>query len=90
MTKQTVMDKWLKDDKGKYVFFQAPNWSLIGWAMCKLLGYFHLPARYGAGFTFLSEAFLFTWASLELTSGINYSRRLLGLVVLVFLVGSHF
>ncbi len=88
--KQSFADKCIKDNHGKVVLSQAPNWSLIGWLVSKIIGYIHLPAQFHNGFIFLETAFLFTWASLELTNGVNYFRRALGLVVITAIVLSKF
>jgi len=41
------------------------------------------------GFELLGSAFLFTWAYLEITSGVTYFRRLLG-VAAIAIVGFGF
>jgi hypothetical protein len=42
-----------------------------------------------SGADFLGSALLFTWAYLESTRGVSYFRRLVGLVILAAVVGSH-
>lgn len=77
---------FFKDKDGHVVIFQWPNLTLYGWLVCKGLALFITKPALHAGFERLGTAFLFAWALLELTKGVNYFRRLLGLVVLVALV----
>jgi len=87
--KQTFIDKCYKDKSGKVVLAQLPNAPLIGWAICKLLGYLPLSEKILAEIAFVGTALLFTWAYLELTSGVNYLRRLLGFAILLMLIIAH-
>jgi hypothetical protein len=79
---------FFKDNKGQIVIFQTPNAPLIGWMILTilslLLGNNHPRIHYLFGM--LSFGFIFTWAWLEITSGVNYFRRVLGLVVLIIAV----
>ncbi|MEY9929829.1 hypothetical protein ABH926_004469 [Catenulispora sp. GP43] len=77
-----------RDADGKVVIAQAPNIPLIGWLVFAALAWIS-GGHWRSGAGFVSSAFLFTWAYLELTQGVNYFRRLLGLVVLAVVVGSH-
>jgi hypothetical protein len=81
--------RFWRDADGRVVVAQRPNLPFIGWlffaALSRILGAGH--GRSGAGF--ISSAFLFTWAYFELTHGVNYFRRLLGLIVLAAVIGSH-
>lgn len=88
--KKTFIDKCFKDKDGKVVLGQAPNWPLYGFIISKLIHTLPLSAPYKNGTDFLTSAFLFTWASLELVQGTNYFRRAIGVVALVILVGSYF
>lgn len=87
--KQTFLDKTFKDKNGQLALTAAPNLPIIIWAVAlvaaKLIGH-------GALHTALSLiAFgaIIIWAVLEITSGVNYFRRVLGLVVLVFTLYNH-
>lgn len=85
------MDKLLnffKDKHGRIVIFQTPNAPLIGWfifSILNLLWTSEHPKVINI-FHMLSFGFIFTWAWLEITSGINYFRRTLGLIVLIITV----
>lgn len=79
----------VKDKNGNVKLWQRPNLPIIVWALSFLLSR-TLP--YGQlNFIAALVAFgsLFTWAWLELFSGINYFRRSLGLVVLIILIFSQ-
>lgn len=77
---------FFKDDEGKVIVWQWPNIPIYGWLVFKLLSMLiHHPQLQG-GFDGISKAFLFTWAYLELTQGVNYFRRLLGLLVFIALI----
>ncbi|WP_228561943.1 hypothetical protein [Catenulispora rubra] len=66
-----------------------PNLPLIGWLLFALLARISSAGHWRSTADFVSSAFLFTWAYLELTQGVNYFRRLLGLAVLAAVVGSR-
>jgi len=76
---------FFKDNKGQVVICQKPNLPLIGWiifTILKLIFSGYQPKLYYL-FSLLSFGFIFTWAWLEITSGVNYFRRVLGLIVLI-------
>lgn len=77
--------RFFKDKKGHIVLWQWPNLPLYGWIVCKILSLL-LRGDLKAGLEQLGMAFLFTWAFLEITQGVNYFRKLLGLVVILALV----
>ena len=85
------MDQWhnfFKDKDGRVVIFQTPNAPLIGWfifSILNLLWTIRHPKEIYL-FHMLSFGFIFTWAWLEITSGVNYFRRTLGLIVLIITV----
>ena len=72
-----------KDDQGKIALWQQPNLPLLLWFGLKAVSYVITDERVKNSLDHLSMAFLFTWAYLELTQGINYFRRSLGLVVII-------
>ena len=82
------MSFW-RDADGKVVLAQTPNLPLIGWLIFAVLAGISGAGHWRGAAGFVSSAFLFTWAYLELTQGVNYFRRLLGLVVLAVVVSSH-
>lgn len=86
MTTQTLLDKCIKDKHGKIVIWQFPNAPLIGWMGFKLMRYLPMTTPLKNGRLFISTAFLFTWAYLEITSGVNYLRRIIGVVVMASII----
>jgi hypothetical protein len=83
-------DKFWKNEQGSITIWQAPNLPLIGWFCFMLASKLASHGTAKSGMQFLSSAFLFTWAYLEIKSGDSYFRRLLGTVVFLMLVVGHF
>lgn len=81
---------FFKDADGNVAIWQAPNIPLYGWFMFKVLAVVVAAGRLHSGFNLLSTALLFTWAYLEITSGVNYFRRLLGLIVITAIIVGYF
>jgi hypothetical protein len=79
-------DFLFKDKNGNIVIIQMPNSPLLAWAIFLVLG--HLLDS--ANLKWLSTAFLFAWALIEIYQGTTYFRRLLGAVVLVYIIFTHF
>jgi len=79
---RTFVDKCFKDSSGKVVLGQTPNYPIIVWAICAILQMFTLPEQVLAVISYLGSSFLFYWAWLEITSGVNYFRKALGVVIL--------
>ena len=78
-----LFNRTFKDQKDNVVIIQWPNIPLIGWAAFKLGASFSNNSDLTASYNGISTTFLLVWAVLELTSGVNYFRRTLGIVVLV-------
>jgi hypothetical protein len=78
-----------RDADSRVVIGQAPNLPLIAWLSFTGLSRIPGSGRWHSAMSFTSTAFLFTWAYLELTHGVNYFRRLVGLIVLAAVIGSH-
>jgi hypothetical protein len=74
--------------KGKLVFWQRPNLPIIGWAISMVVGHFLPHGNWQTTATYLSFGFLFTWAYLEITQGVNNFRKILGVVVLAWSIYS--
>lgn len=86
MNIQKFIDRSIKDKQGKINLFQMPNVPLIGWMAFKLATYLPFSDAFKEGFSFTSTAFLFAWAYLEITSGVNYARRALGAIVMALIL----
>ena len=87
MEKQTLFDKFFRDSDGNIVIAQAPNPPIILWGVASLLKLIFTSGLTNVGLDLIAFGSLFTWAWLELFQGVNYFRRMLGLVVLVGFVG---
>lgn len=81
-----VSTHFFKDRRGRVVIGQAANPPLLAWFILVVINYF----VHSAAIAWLATAFLFTWAFLELYQGVNYFRRILGLIVFVSLIVTHF
>ena len=84
------MTNFFKNKDGQVVLWQSPNLALWGWIAFKLVGLVVGPGHFKDGVGQLATAFLFVWAFLEITKGDSYFRRLLGLVVGVFIIIGFF
>ncbi|MGQ3890122.1 hypothetical protein ACQUW5_13965 [Legionella sp. CNM-1927-20] len=83
---------FFKDKQGRIVLFQMPNWPLILWFIFAVLDFLWSSNQPKIHYLLqmLSFGFIFTWAWLEITSGVNYFRRTLGLLVLIIAVYSQY
>ncbi len=79
-----------KDKHGNVVLGQMPNVLFWGWLACKILGYVIPNKTVDHWLAVLAVALLASWALLELTSGVNYFRRIVGMVVLLLVVANIF
>ena len=80
------MQNMFKDSNGKIVIAQKPNLPSIVWFVSYIASYLPLHDRLLAFFSLISFGALFTWAWLEIFSGVNLFRRLLGIVVMIVIL----
>jgi len=83
---------FFKDKNGRVVIAQTPNSPLIGFILFTVLGYVwssNQPKIHNL-FEILSFGFIFTWAWLEITDGVNYFRRTLGIIILIVVLWFRF
>lgn len=80
------IEKFFKDDDGNVAIWQFPNVPLMGWLLFKIIGMAADNNALKLGCENLSMAFLFTWAYLEITSGDSRFRKLLGIIVIIWLL----
>jgi hypothetical protein len=90
MDKTESSKNFFKDKDGHIVIVSWPNIPLVGWIVFKVLAMIVTKGRIHTGSEALSMALLYTWAYMEIMSGVNYFRRLLGLIVLVAILISYF
>ena len=81
---------FFKDKDGKIAVIQWPNVLLWTWVISSVALRILKPGRPYTGFMFLAEASIFAWAYLEITSGLSPFRRVLGALILIATVVSHF
>ena len=79
----TYWDKFWKDDNGKVVIMQAPNYPIYIWIVLKVVGHF-TSGQVATIFSRLAAATLIAWCLMEIFQGVNYFRRSLGLIILIF------
>ena len=72
-----ALERFFKDKDGKVVIGQTPNAPILIWAVLLVANLFiHNPH-----ISTLQNVFLFVWAYLELTEGVNSFRKTLGAVI---------
>lgn len=82
---QELWDKIWKDKKGHVIIWQMPNRYLIGWAGFSVVSLMFNERSAAANiFSWAASAALIYWSFLEIYKGVNYFRRVLGFVVLIF------
>lgn len=90
MSTQSFINKCIRDKNNRVVIWQGPNLPIIGWLMCTVAARIFDTRSLHAGFESLGTAFLFTWAYLEITQGLSYFRRFLGVLVAIAIVVHFF
>lgn len=85
----TFWDKFWRDEYGRDVIWQRPNAFLITWIVVTAVGLFlpynHIKSVLGV----IGTIAILIWAVLEIYSGVNGFRRLLGVLVLIAVVISR-
>lgn len=84
----TFFDNFFRDSNGEIVIGQPPNIPLITWFAASLLQLVNKTGQINLGLDILATGSLLVWAILELFQGVNYFRRSLGALVLVWLLVS--
>ncbi len=79
-----------KDKNDKIVIWQFPNLIFIIWMILEVTTLILSSGKLKTSISLMKDAALFTWAYLELISGVNYFRKALGLVVLVLVIIGYF
>ncbi|MEG4030407.1 MULTISPECIES: hypothetical protein [unclassified Microcoleus] len=82
----TLFDRTFRDSEGKIVIAQMPNLPLSVGIVASLLTLIVTTGKINLGLELVAFGTLFTWAWEELFQGVNYFRRVLGLIVLVGLI----
>lgn len=71
-----------KDGRERLALWQRPNLALAGWFILTIINHFADSSKV----SWLATALIFTWAYMELFQGVNWFRRVLGLLVIVMTV----
>jgi hypothetical protein len=78
--------KLFRSKDRQIVLLQAPNAALATYIVAIIIGRFLPPGNWLQAERAVAYGVLFTWAWMEIFSGVNYFRRALGAVVLVTMV----
>ena len=84
---EDLWDRTWYDEKGRVVVWQTPNRWLIGWAALTVLSLL-FTGRAADIFTWTASGLLIIWSALEVSQGVNYFRRALGLFVLLYAIAT--
>ncbi|HEX5456437.1 MAG TPA: hypothetical protein VFW77_03670 [Candidatus Saccharimonadales bacterium] len=90
MKLKAAWNRVTQDNKGRTIIWQWPNKLLIGWVLLRIASHFLHAGSLKNGFGFLGNAFLFTWAYLEIIEGASYFRRFLGTAVIIAVTVGYF
>lgn len=83
-----LFNKFFKTKKGEVVIGQWPNFPLWAWLVLNILSFIPLLSSWKQSFNSLGSMFLFVWSYLELTSGVNYFRKLIGFLIFLIIIVS--
>lgn len=82
-----LIKKIFYNDQGKLVIAQFPNLPIMLAFLFIVLGWINVfNSSTRLVFSNLATSFLVVWAYLEITSGVNYFRRALGVAVLIYII----
>jgi hypothetical protein len=84
----SLFDKLFRDGSGEIVIAQMPNLPIIIWVVVSLLKTVYKTGKINLGLDILAVSSLFIWAIQELFQGVNYFRRGLGAIILIWLMVS--
>lgn len=83
---RTFSQRFWEDRRGKVIVWQAPNIWLYLWAVTLVAGWFTPYGFIQKTLGWVSLLSLVIWAVLEAVKGVNYFRRLVGVLVLLALL----
>ena len=86
LNNRTFIDKCFKDDDNNIVIAQRPNIPILIFIVFFVLSKLVSSTYLQDVFSMLGTLFLFAWAWLEVSLGINYFRRSLGVIVIAIIV----
>ena len=83
-----ITDKLFRDDSGEIVITQFPNVTLGLWFAASVLSRL-TNGRPSTILEYLGIGALLVWSMQEIFQGVNYFRRILGIVVFLFILVSR-
>ncbi len=83
---RTIWDKIWRDKNGKVVIMQVPNVWLWAWIFLLVVSIFLNKGKLLDVIHWAGSASLAIWAVMELVKGVNYFRKTLGLIVIIFTI----
>lgn len=89
MANKTFSQKFWEDDRGKVVVWQKPNLPLTIWFLATVGGMLLPNGFIQKALYLIGLVALVVWSILEISRGVNYFRRLLGLLVLLSMIISR-
>lgn len=78
--------RFFKDKEGRWAVVQFPNALISAWFILLVVNFF----LHSQPLHYLQSAVLFAWAYMEMTEGESSFRKLLGAVVLIFVIINFF
>lgn len=85
MTRSQLLDKLFRDKHGNIAVVQLPNVPLVVWLVATIASHI-LRGNLQAISRYVMFVSILVWAGLEILSGSSLVRRILGGIVLVFVV----
>ncbi|HSW91357.1 MAG TPA: hypothetical protein VLG09_01785 [Candidatus Saccharimonadales bacterium] len=87
---KSLLIHFISGKDGRVHIIQWPNFPIIGWFLSMVVATVLGSGPAKVGFSNLSLAFLAIWSYLEVTQGLSYFRRALGVIVGMLTVCSLF
>jgi hypothetical protein len=81
-------NRFFRDANGEIVIGQMPNLPIIIWLLASLVKVVYPTGKINLGLDLVATSSLFIWSIGEIAQGVNYFRRSLGLVVLIWLMAT--
>jgi hypothetical protein len=81
-----LFDRLFRDGTGEIVVAHPPNLPILVWISATLLKLIFKTGQVKVGLDILSFSSLLYWSFLEITQGVTYFRRDLGVIVLIALM----
>lgn len=87
--KEPIIDWFFRTAEGKLVVAQFPNWPLWTWLGATAIESLSLSYSWHWVIGWIGTTALAWWAYLEISEGVNRFRRILGTVVIIYLLLSR-